>query len=103
MSHATRQLFFALLPLCLAPRLAIAQPPRCPPGRTPVELQEGPGTPMVPDRVRVTRRCLTPRQIARLRGPHSCHRADRRGVVTCVALVPQMAPLPDTTQPRLER
>ncbi len=103
MSHATRQLFFALLTLGLAPRPAIAQPPRCPPGQTLVELREGPGTPMVPDRVRVTRRCRTPRQIARLRGPYSCHRADRRGVVSCVALVPQMAPLPDTTQPRLER
>ena len=103
MSHATRHFFLALLTLCLGPRLAIAQPPRCPPGQTPVELREGPGTPMVPYRVRVTPRCLTPRQLARLRGPYSCHRADRRGVVTCVALVPQMAPRPETTQPRLER
>ena len=103
MSHATRHFFLALLTLCLGPRLAIAQPPRCPPGQTAVELREGPGTPMVPYRVRVTPRCLTPRQLARLRGPYSCHRADRRGVVSCVALVPQMAPLPDTTQPRLER
>jgi len=89
----------ALLALCLWPRTVPAQPRRCPPGRVPVELRQGPGTPMVPYRVTTTRQCLTRSQIARLRGPWSCHPVGRQGVVTCVALVPRMAPRPEPGPP----
>lgn len=93
----------ALLALCLGAPTVFAQAPRCAPGRSLVELQQGPGTPMVPYRVRVTRRCLSRAQIARLRGPYACHPADRRGVITCVALVPRMAPRPDRPAPGSDR
>ena len=95
--------FTALLALCLAAPTAFAQTPRCAPGQTLVELQQGPGTPMVPYRVRVTRRCLSRAQIARLRGPYGCHRANRRGVITCVALVPQAPPRPAQGMPPTDR
>ncbi len=89
----------ALLALGLWAPTSFAQPRRCEPGRTLVELRRGPGTPSVPYRVQVTRRCLSRAQIARLRGPYACHPADRHGVITCVALVPRMSPRPDRASP----
>lgn len=84
----------ATLFLLLLPLPAAAQTPRCPPGRFPVELRQGPGTPMVLYRVRVTRRCMTRAQIDRMRGPYACHPPGRQGAVVCVALVPRMRPGP---------
>ncbi len=73
-----------------------AQPRRhfnCPPGQTPVFLQQGPGTPMVPYVVRTSQRCMTPRQLSALRGgAWGCHRNGR--AVVCRAIVPQSPPRP---------
>ncbi|MEZ4391470.1 MAG: hypothetical protein R3A48_10275 [Polyangiales bacterium] len=82
-----------LAPLPVALLLLLAGPaaaqPRCPPGQLPVVLSQGRGTPMAEPGVIVRHRCMTSRQIRRLRPGYGCQRPDRRGVVRCTALVPQ--------------
>lgn len=92
----------ALVSLLLVTAPAAAQN-ACPPGQSRVLLHVGPGTEMAAPGYRTSARCMTRRQIARLRPGYGCLRPDRRGVVHCTALVPQSPHREAGSSPRPER